>query len=187
MATLAAPYPMKTIEVTCQICNKQFNAPLKEVKRGNSKYCSRICSNLGVSKTRLLKGNLTKEHNTKCEYCGKTFYRNKSKKSLSKSGIYFCCRNHKDLGQRIEANIKDIQPSHYGKSDPSNSNRYRKLAFRYLELKCNKCGYDKYPNILEVHHKDLNRNNESISNLEILCSRCHDEFHYLTKTGKWSE
>ena len=32
-----------------------------------------------------------------CAYCGKLFYKSKSKISQSKSGLLFCCREHKDL------------------------------------------------------------------------------------------
>jgi hypothetical protein len=47
------------------------------------------------------------------------------------------------------------------------------------------CGYDKHPEVLEVNHKDIDRTNNSVENLEILCPTCHEEFHFLTVTGKW--
>jgi hypothetical protein len=43
---------------------------------------------------------------------------------------------------------------------------------------CEKCGYDKYE-ILQVHHKDRNRNNNELENLELLCPNCHYEDHFL--------
>ena len=49
---------------------------------------------------------------------------------------------------------------------------YRKKAFKHYAPVCVRCGYN---NILalEVHHKDKNRKNSDIENLEILCANCH--------------
>ena len=73
----------------------------------------------------------------------------------SKSGIYFCCREHKDLAQRIDFGLKEIQPNHYGNA-VENINNYRKNAFRYYS-----------------HNIDENRNHNELSNLIILCLICH--------------
>ena len=43
--------------------------------------------------------------------------------------------------------------------------------------KCEKCGFDAYPQILGVHHKDHNKNNNSIDNLAVLCPNCHSMEH----------
>jgi hypothetical protein len=49
-------------------------------------------------------------------------------------------------------------------------------AYRHADLpkECNRCGSDKF---LCVHHKDGNRHNNEISNLERLCKRCHQISH----------
>lgn len=107
-----------------------------------------------------------------CAYCGKKFIRPNSKLNNSKSGIYFCCREHKDLAQRIEFGLKEIQPDHYGNAN-ENIHNYRKNAFREYEHKCNVCGWDEDPDILEVHHIDENREHNELSNLVILCPICH--------------
>lgn len=46
---------------------------------------------------------------------------------------------------------------------------------------CERCGYNKYK-ILQIHHKNRNRNDNSIENLEIICPNCHYEEHYLEKS-----
>jgi len=114
-----------------------------------------------------------------CKFCGKEFYRADSKKKCSKSGLFFCSRECKDLAQRI-GGLKEIQPSHYGRvlSD------YRLLAKREKPSECcERCGYGKVPGILQVHHKDRNRLNNSIDNLEIICPNCHQEEHFLNNDG----
>jgi 5-methylcytosine-specific restriction endonuclease McrA len=62
---------------------------------------------------------------------------------------------------------------------------YRELAKRHKLFVCERCNYDRYPEILEVHHKDRNRENNTIENLLILCPTCHMEDHFLNKDGKW--
>lgn len=53
--------------------------------------------------------------------------------------------------------------------------------FREQGASCNRCGYNK-SEILQVHHKDHNRNNNAIENLELICPNCHCEEHYLEKS-----
>jgi len=165
---------MKTIIKICLYCNKEFTASLREHTRGNAKYC---CKNHSY---KAKKGVTRTVNNVVCSYCGIPFHKAGSKQSKSKSGLFFCCRAHKDLAQQI-GGIEAIQPDHY-KNGKSN---YREIAFRHYPHKCSKCGYDKIPQILAVHHIDTDRNNTSIENLELLCGTCHDEVHYTSRTGKW--
>ena len=62
---------------------------------------------------------------------------------------------------------------------------YNKKAFKSYPHKCNRCGsLDR----LEVHHKDHNRKNNDLSNLEILCKRCHKNHHIVRdKFGKFTK
>ena len=47
--------------------------------------------------------------------------------------------------------------------------------------KCERCSYNKYE-ILQVHHKNKDRNDNNIDNLELICPNCHFEEHYLEKS-----
>ena len=51
---------------------------------------------------------------------------------------------------------------------------YHKKAFAFKESICERC--DSIENLL-VHHKDEDRNNNELYNLEILCKRCHQKHH----------
>ena len=90
-----------------------------------------------------------------------------------KSGLHFCCKSHKDLAQRLSSGFSSIYPSHYKNGKFID---YRSLAFSAYEPKCSECGFI---NILalDVHHKDENRNNNDITNLQILCANCHTIKH----------
>jgi len=46
---------------------------------------------------------------------------------------------------------------------------------------CEKCGYDKYE-ILQVHHKNRDVNDNRMENLELICPNCHCEEHFLEKS-----
>lgn len=67
-----------------------------------------------------------------------------------------------------------------------------------LRLKCERCGYDKCPEVLEFHHLNPQEKDEGVSKLlssnsnidsiykEIkkcvcLCANCHREFHFYEK------
>jgi predicted RNA-binding Zn-ribbon protein involved in translation (DUF1610 family) len=115
-----------------------------------------------------------------CAKCGNSFYSKPSRINNSKSGLLFCSRKCKDEAQRI-GGIKEIQPPHY-KDGLFN---YRQNAFREYDHKCNRCGYDKVVEILQVHHIDENRENNQIENLEILCPNCHEENHHYNKSGRF--
>lgn len=58
---------------------------------------------------------------------------------------------------------------------------YRGTVIELLGDKCSRCGST---NELIVHHKDRNRSNNSVSNLELLCVSCHNKTHPLNKTKK---
>lgn len=109
-----------------------------------------------------------------CAYCGKNFSKRKSRLENSKSGLYFCCREHKDIAQRIGSGerFNELRPPHYDKGDLIN---YRLLAFRNYPHECSVCGYhdDDDISLLEVHHIDEDRENNKLENLIILCPNCH--------------
>lgn len=65
------------------------------------------------------------------------------------------------------ANSKDVQ---------TNKVRRKLLEEGYKEYKCECCGNSEWmgrPIPLEVHHKDGNRNNNTLENFELLCPNCH--------------
>ena len=155
-----------SIRVKCLIHEIEFETKWDNVRRDNRAHhicpqCKEEDKNNRFEDAREL---------VECAYCGEYFYKPKSKLN-SKSGLYFCCREHKDLSQRIESGeeFKDLRPEHYGLG----SKNYRAIAFRTYEHKCACCGWNEDERILEVHHIDENHNNNNVSNLAILCPICH--------------
>ena len=150
----------KYIIKTCLECKQKFNAPKVELNRGRAKFCSRSCSSKYHNKKRWTN---SRQPNVTCAYCNKQFYKKLSSQKKSKSGLFFCSKNHKDKAVLV---INEIRPAHYDTS----KFRYRKKALEHYPNYCNRCKFDK---IFVVHHKDRNRKNNDLKNLEILCLNCH--------------
>lgn len=108
-----------------------------------------------------------------CDYCHKEYYTTSSKLNKSKSGLHFCCKEHKLLAQRLESGeqFKKMRPLHYGTADSEYT--YRAKAFRNYSHCCAVCDWQDDEDILQVHHIDENRDNNSLENLIILCPTCH--------------
>lgn len=155
------------IELECEHCGKHFFRPKNQVQAviaGNGKiklkYCSRSCG-------RQYNTKLSQQPNAKCSWCGKMFYRvqSKLKPERSRCGLFFCCTEHKNEAQKCGKIVKGNFRG--GKSS------YREFAMRETKH-CEKCGFThENLSVLEVHHKDRNRLNNSKSNLIVLCKNCH--------------
>ena len=140
----------------CLQCDKKFLVPKHYLSK--TKACSTECSGL-LRRNRI---------SIKCALCYKAFERKPSAiKNAKASGLQFCTRKCKDDAQRI-GGMREIQPPHY-----NSALAYRARAFREFAHKCASCGYSKTIKMMDVDHIDGNRENNNISNLQILCVWCH--------------
>lgn len=166
----------------CLTCGKEFNAPQRDITRGNGKYCSRKC--FGASPVVIRRK--PKMTILICAFCDAEFSRRLSRvrEDGSKSGLRFCSRVCKEKAQSLDGGLKEIQPDHYGTA--KEEYRYREKAFSFYPKECTKCGYKEVVEVLQVHHKDRDRTNGDIANLEVLCPTCHMVEHFRTKSGFWA-
>ena len=159
-----------TIKIKCLKHDYEFETKYENVRRSNRKHhvCPYCLEQDKENRYKDARQELT------CAYCGKKFVRALSKLEKSKSGLYFCCRQHKDLAQRVSSGqqFEIMRPDHYT-SPGEDITKYRLNAFRNKQHKCAVCGWDEDQDILEVHHIDENRKNNSLENLIILCPICH--------------
>jgi hypothetical protein len=173
-------------DVECRICGAVFQAPRAEIRRGHARYCSRAC-NGEATRRRLLATSASKLPNVACAQCGAQFYRAPSKVGRGKHGRDFCSRLCKDLAQSLAGSVPDIRPSHYGTATVRDrSDHYRAVAFGAHTKACNRCGWDAYANVLQVHHRNRDPLDDRPGNLEVLCPTCHEVEHYLRGDGRWS-
>jgi hypothetical protein len=143
--------------ISCLICGKKIYRRPVEIKRnkGNA-FCSVKCY-----------GKFCRKE-VPCLVCGKLILAGSNKKTCSRS----CANKHRE-GIKYKLN----RPK-----DKVKTQRFLKI--RLLQArgnKCERCGFEKYQ-ILQVHHKDKDRNNNNPDNLEIVCPNCHFEEHYLEKS-----
>ena len=89
-------------------CANFFLARAADVNRGYGKFCSRTCS------ARNPRPALRRQIELTCAFCDVVFLRSRSRAAKSKTGLHFCCRLHKDLGQRLENGLHEMHPPHYG-------------------------------------------------------------------------
>ena len=165
------------VEHQCCHCKKTFQVQLKYHNSGRGRYCSKKCQS-EASKT-------PKDLNSICCLCHEPFYASASRKLNSKSGFIFCSTKCKNNALSIGVGFESMLPHHYGSSTSGQSKTYRRIAFKHHPAKCADCGWDKYKEVLEVHHLDMDRTNNTPKNLVILCPTCHTVRHFLDNTGSF--
>lgn len=160
----------------CEICNTDFEADVREINRGNARFCSRSCS--------AKRSRKDKTPNTECATCKKPLYRMPQKMTRNVSGLSFCSQACLSRAKRI-GGIESVQATPYRGQDAPHF--YRDCAaVRERLVACEQCSYKTHPEILQVHHIDHDRSNNAMSNLKILCPTCHMETHFLLGTGFWT-
>ena len=144
----------------CKQCGEEFYKKPSKITENN--YCSKQCHYNSMKKGTIIE----------CLVCGIPVYRAPSELAKSKTGQIFCSKKC----QAEEQNGFGASNYNYKGKDVQD---YRVKAFRFKEHRCNRCGYNKLLDILQVHHIDSDRSNNDLSNLEILCPNCHCEEHYV--------
>jgi len=152
---------IKIANTSCNNCGKVFYIKPSHLKRGWGKYCSRQC---------LAKGQL-KGKFVFCDQCGERIWRAPKQLKHSKSGKFFCSKKCQTLW-RNKVYSGENHPLWKGGYD-----KYRTILLSTNKPRvCVECGY-KDERVLIVHHKDHNRKNKNIDNLEWLCRNCHYVIH----------
>ena len=159
------------LPLKCKQCSQTFTRPKHEIQKVlNGKqavtldFCCRKCSNLAKIRKIIVS----------CAQCGKTISRLSSQIKKTKNKLSFCNRS-----------CAAIYNNEHRKFLKSNKVTYRPNALKHFPHVCNICGYNKYLAVLQIHHKDKNRRNNTLNNLEILCPTCHEERHFIEKTGRY--
>ncbi len=143
--------------IKCAVCDKPiYRRPCQIEKSIGRFFCSTVCH-----------GIYSRKENP-CLVCGTPILASLHKRTCGRG----CSNKHR-------AGIK------YGRNSPKSivkSQQALKMRLLYIRGKiCGRCNYDKYE-ILQVHHKDRNRKNNNLNNLELICPNCHYEEHFLEKS-----
>ena len=93
--------------------------------------------------------------------------------------------NHADFSGKNNPMFGKKRPSQTGKLGYGQKNGiaiYRREALEKYGCQCDMCEEIDETNLI-VHHKDRNRKNNKIKNLQVLCKNCHLIEHF--KGGFW--
>ncbi len=143
--------------------------PYKKGKSGNS-FRPRTISCVICGKDFVTRGTRTKYCSNKCINAAIPDHRKKN------FICWFCKKDflrksHNNFGKFCSRTCSGMYKIATG------DHNYQTKAFLFKPWKCNTCGIDDF-SILVVHHKDIDRTNNKIDNLEILCANCHYRFHF---------
>lgn len=139
--------------VECLVCSKPIYRRPTEIEHGRV-FCGLECYGIANRKE------------TPCIICGTLIQAHENKKTCSRG-----CANKNRIGTQYKL----------GRPKKDKVQDQRSIKLRVFDSKgerCERCEYDK-KEILNVHHKDRDRKNNDLSNLELLCPNCHAEEHYL--------
>ncbi len=145
----------EAIEVSCTFCNKRFLKAKRFILEKN--YCCKDHADKGRQKRIVVS----------CAYCGKEKDMTLSKRNKSKTKTYFCNRDCQTAAQTWGSGVD------YTCNYKDGKQLYRTYALRTYPNECAECGYNDYVGVLDVHHIDGDRSNNSIDNLIVLCPIHH--------------
>ena len=149
---------MKYKSIICPVCKKIFSIYINDyrLKNGFNLYCSKECSN-----------NARKTGKTiKCKQCNKDFYTTRNE---------FCSQKCARIYKKEHYNHKIYMENGYavryidGYNKKGNVKEHRYIMEQYLGRKLN--------NNEIVHHKDGNKLNNNIDNLEVMLRGEHSRMH----------
>ncbi len=139
----------------CAICKKPIYRRPCEIAKSRV-FCGVAC--YGISNRK----------ESPCMVCGKLILASFKKRTCSRS-----CANIHRAGIKYNLNRPKDKVKHQ-----------RSIKIRLLQEsgeECKRCRYA-IKEILQIHHRDRNRNNNDLSNLELVCPNCHYEEHFLEKS-----
>lgn len=138
----------------CTICGKPiYKRPFEIEKNKGNVFCSSACYGVSCRKEK------------PCIVCGKSILSGTNKKTCSRA----CANKHRaGIKYKLHGPRKDKVKNYQALKN--------RLWSSGKEI-CERCGYGKFK-ILEVHHRNRDRSNNNIENIELLCPNCHAEEHY---------
>ena len=138
----------------CVVCAKGiYRRPIELKRSKGSAFCSMICYGISCRKE------------VPCIICEKPILSSLHKKTCSRA-----CANKNRKGIKYKIG----RPKDKVKSQQA-------LKLRLLKERgkmCERCHYNKFE-ILQIHHKNRNRKDNELKNLELICPNCHAEEHYF--------
>jgi 5-methylcytosine-specific restriction endonuclease McrA len=138
------------VEKKCLHCGETFLVRTCYIKRGQGKFCSTSCG----TTYRNLTNNPSKNPKTKLK--------------ISANHADVSGENNPMYGKK-----GSLAPRYIDGRNKFGGDSYRGIALVNKEHKCEICNEILDIVDIHVHHKDENRKNNDLNNLQILCVKCH--------------
>jgi len=142
---------------SCLVCSKPiYKRPWEILRNDGHVFCSMLCYGKSNRKEK------------PCLVCKTSILAGFNKKTCSRK----CSNIHRTGVKYLQNRPRDKVVGQ------------RMLKLRLLKLRglaCEICGYSKIE-ILHVHHKDRNKENNDLGNLRLICPNCHYEEHHLERS-----
>lgn len=157
----------------CKILNKKEDAARRYQRNKKGEDLIKHCLDCGI------KIDIVNKPNTKrCKECSLKA----SKISHKKYGDIY---REEKLGQKVGVGSGNNQGEHTTHHSYKNgTGSYRTVGKKYLGQFCNRCNVNinfEKRGMFAIHHKDHDRKNNDLNNLELLCKRCHQLEHECWK------
>lgn len=156
--------PRKGIFVACETCKAEFYVyPSRAKQAAKNGFAIRFCSQACYKKTGDKNPMYGRKH---------------TKESIEK----FKAHPNRQI---FKMGLENPNFVRFGSDfDPKSFYRLRMKLAEKLGA-CQRCGFNEVSEILQLHHKDRNRKNNAIENVELLCPNCHQLEHYRAKDGPY--
>jgi len=167
---------IETKKIICQGCNENITTKINSKKI----YCTRKCY-----------------YNNRSEQTKQKTRETNIRRGISPPIIYGRIPWNKDTTGLMKLNSgsfkKGERVSPKTEFKYTNGSGYRHLLYKgILKQECESCEYNEEIGRLQVHHKDKNRKNNNINNLQVLCRPCHLKKHnrverkYVVGRKEWT-
>ena len=150
--------PRTRVKRTCLQCGKTFETHPSQIKRGGGKFCSTGCG----TRYRNLTNNPSK--------------REEVRRKISENHADVSGENNPMYGRR-----GPLAPSWRGGRKAIGGDIWRRIALTNKPPVCEVCGKQAEGRKLHVHHIDKDHNNNDLSNLQVVCSWCHNNVIHKRK------
>ena len=149
-------------ERQCCVCKKKIWLKPAHIRKGWGKYCSKKCQGKGQRNGQWLD----------CDHCGKSIYRTPKDFARSESKKFFC-----SISCHCAWENKNRRSGENAPNWIAGQRVYKSLLIRAgVKRICGQCRL-RDERVLVVHHRDRNRRNNRLNNLQWLCMNCHTLEH----------
>jgi 5-methylcytosine-specific restriction endonuclease McrA len=142
------------VKRSCNWCGAEFYVYQSQIKRGGGKFCSNSCKASFRNTT------------------DNPAWRPEVRRKIS--------LNHADVSGKnnpMYGKSGVLSPSYIDGRSSISGDIWRKIAFLNKPRRCEICGKEDESRRIHVHHKDKNRDNNDLENLQVVCVECHNTLH----------